>query len=147
MLHLYNEDEIEQNSSLVIRDVEDAFLGIQLVDDKTTRQILKAVDGATCLNGNTVKDRYGISIYTSRLSTGCKAALCVHYLKDKIIDLVECGYNARDAVILNCKEGNAVFYYRDLNVSWGLSEDAPINVLYENIEFYSTKEFNKYIDN
>lgn len=147
MLHLYNKDEAMKNNRLaVVRDVEEAFMGIHLVDDDVTRKVLNAIDNAKYSSEDTVIDRYGIRIYASQLSTGCKAALCVHYLKDKIIDLVECGYNARDAVILNCKEGNAIFYYRDLNVSWGLSEDVPISVSYENKEFYNTREFNAYID-
>lgn len=78
MLHLYNKDEAMKNNRLaVVRDVEEAFKGIRLVDDDVTRKVLNAIDNAEYSSEDTVIDRYGIRVYASQLSTGCKAALCV----------------------------------------------------------------------
>ena len=115
MLHLHDAEKaaLVQDNKIsdfaVITDVEAAFGDVVLKDDETTKNLLYNIDKAKYLNEFYFIDRFGAKVSVLNLSTGCKAALCVHYLEVKIIDLKECGFNARDAILAFCKKGNIIY--------------------------------------
>ena len=73
--------------------------GMELIrDPEAYSSCLELRDGSRFL------DRFGVTLYTQQLSTGCKAALMVNN-SDKVIDLRECGVNAISAILSLCKSG------------------------------------------
>ena len=137
------EDKIENKH--VIRDVETAFEGIELVADEDTKKIIKNIDKAKFNGGNRFIDRFGAYVYISELSTGCKAALCVKYITNSVIDTVECGYNARDVIIKNCKEGNAIIYDDGITVAFD-DTDRAVDVYIHGRNIKDVQELNEFID-
>lgn len=47
----------------------------------------------------------------------------------KVVDLIECGYNARDAIICNIRTGKVLFVYNDISIDYPGFEDFKIDVL------------------
>jgi hypothetical protein len=144
MLKIYDAemDNIDKLDNIV-HDVEEGFNEVLLRDDEATRNLLKYIDQAEYYDERRFVDRFGVCVYISELSTGCKAALCVHYLQDKIIDLIECGRNARDGIIKYCKDGAIIVY--DLSVS--VTEySGTISVEIHNKQIDNVKVLNNFIN-
>lgn len=129
MLRIYD----SENMSADIIDIDAEFSRLLINPDETLNKIIKSVDGGTLLDSNVFSDRFGNRLYLSELSTGCKAAICVYCNPDKIIDLQECGLNARDAVFNYCENGNILLH------------DFGVTVVDENIRqtpvIYNNKEY------
>ena len=79
-------------------DIDAAFSKLEIVVNDAVKNIIKAVDAGNMIDGSTFEDRFGVRLYLSELSTGCKAAICVALMPDQMIDLQECGLNTRDAI-------------------------------------------------
>lgn len=143
MLTLYD-DELVDRSTLkdVVTDVKELFLLSVIKDTETVRKVIREIDQGEYLNEKSFKDRFGMTVYISELSDGCKAAICVCLYPDKIIDTVECGMNARDSIIRNCKEGNIIFYKEDYTISG----EAEIDVSLQGKHFTSVSALNDFID-
>lgn len=106
MLHVYDA-EIEKAD---VVDIDAAFSKLEINVNEAIKNIVKAVDLGDVVDGTTFVDRFGVKLYLSELSTGCKAAICVVLMPDKIIDLQECGLNARDAVFNYCENGKILLH-------------------------------------
>lgn len=147
MLTMYDNEYFDEKkcSMPIVRDVEEAFASIRLVDDETTRKLLKEIEQSEFYNESRVTDRFGAQIYTSELSTGCKAALCVHYLQDKVIDLKECGTNARDSIIANCKAGYVIFYDSCFGIA-SKGHEEVIDVILKGKRFRRLSELNDFMN-
>lgn len=139
---LFKGEQNELNKE-VIDDVERAFAAIRLKGTTEERNIIKYIDKAEYNGELSFIDRFGYKLYTSELSTGCKAALCVINYPDKIVDLRECGYNARDAVINFCKEGNILIEDNSITVRKLVDE---ISVNLDGYGFNDVNELNYYVD-
>lgn len=127
----------------VIDDVEEAFGTISLVDDEITRKILKYVEKGDFLSNTHYRDRFGCKLSLFDMSTGCKAALLVHYRQDAIIDTKECGLNARDAIIRYCINGNALFYEKGVSINMNDINDVEnVSIMYRGIFYRNIAEFN-----
>lgn len=144
MLYLYDAEELnlDEIELPIIKDVEEGFLGLQLEDDNVTRRILKEIEQAEYYSPTRVTDRFGAQIYISELSTGCKAALCVQHYPDKVIDTIECGSNARDAIIRNCTKGHVIFYNNDRMI---ISNNKDVNICLKNKIFHSIEDLNDFM--
>lgn len=103
MLKIYLDDV--PNNLNVIRDVEKQFASLNLQCTEKEKEIVEKIEGGNLVNATSFIDRFGYKLYTSELCTGCKAALCVLNFNDSVIDLVECGLNARDVIISLCDTG------------------------------------------
>ena len=77
-------------------DIDASFSKLEIVVNDAVKNIIKAVDAENM--ESTFEDRFGVRLYLSELSTGCKAAICVALMPDQMIDLQECGLNTRDAI-------------------------------------------------
>jgi hypothetical protein len=109
-------------------------------------KLLSEIEQATYYNEERFVDRFGVPVYISELSTGCKAALCVHYMPDKIIDLIECGTNARDAILKYCKNGSVIYYGMDTTVSDYGYENIEVDIDLHGRRINRISEFNDYFE-
>lgn len=142
MLQIY---ETVQPDIQLIRDVEAEFFCTQIRDTPVTRRLLQDIEGAQYLSAACFVDRFGLTLPISDLSTGCKAALVVAANPDKLVDLIECGHNARDAIIRNVRDGKIIFYYNDIGIDYPGFDDYVIDVLYDGQRFTSLDAFNSYL--
>ncbi len=106
MLHVF--DAETQKADIV--DIDAAFSKLSIVLNEQIKRIVKAVDLGEMIDDMTFSDRFGVRLYLSELSTGCKAAICVAFMPEKIIDLQECGLNARDAIFNYCEDGKILLH-------------------------------------
>lgn len=99
--------------------------------DDTVKDLIADIDEAECFYNNrggiTVLSPSGDSISLFDLSTGCKTALNIYLNPKEIFDTLECGNNAKNA-ILKLPRGNAVMHERTYNTEG----DFEVNVLLVN---------------
>ena len=99
-----------ENCQADIVDIDAAFSKLEIVVNDVVKNIIKAVDTGNMIDESTFEDRFGVRLYLSELSTGCKAAICVALMPDQMIDLQECGLNARDAIFNYCEDGKVLLH-------------------------------------
>lgn len=145
MLKIMREEEAEQSGKVIIHDVESAFCQLRLSNDDVTKQLLKSIEKASILDSERVIDRFGTAMYISEISTGCKAALCAYYLSNCIIDTIECGENARDAIVNFLNDGSIIFYYDDAEIG-RMNDSGIIDVECDGINVKSIRELNRYLE-
>lgn len=148
MLKLYiAERDSIPDSINIIHDVEKEFSLLERVEcNEYVKKILKYVEQAEWCDGYSFIDRLGYKIHNSELSTGCKAAILVGVRQDSLIDLVECGANARNAIITFAKNGNILMNEDDIELKLGLfdkSEEIEIEV--NGRIFYNIQDLNDYL--
>lgn len=104
-VYLYRED-IPVGMRVVT--MNDAFFQkVKLVNDETTRELLKSIDQAEYGNETMFISRnkkMGL-INKDYLSTGCKTLLNAYYYPDICFDMLECGRNVKHLMPL-LKNGN-----------------------------------------
>lgn len=137
---------IDQTDLPVEHDVENLFLRTRLKDTPVNRKLIEVIEKGTYKDESSFVDRFGYKLWKSELSTGCKAALCVANHPDKIIDTAECGFNARDAIINYCKEGNILYYDDGLTVAKARDME-HIDVVVNGEKCETVLEFNQYVQN
>ncbi len=130
------------DEELVEHDIEKLFFSTTIENNEATRKLLKQIENAEYISSSKYKDRFGIILSINDLSTGTKAALCVLYHPDKIIDLVECGNNAIDAIIENCKDG---YILDSEHTAAYYSAGTGISVEFDGKTFTSVDSLNDYI--
>ena len=100
-------DEIPKDKE-VISDC-DLIYSLTLVEPTDeVKNIIKSIDKAEFNGGTTVIDRFGTTIPISELSSGSKTGVVAALYPDKIIDTIDCGYNAIDALLTFVKDGNLI---------------------------------------
>ena len=110
----------------LIQDPEVAFLMTRISADSTDAKLVEAIDEGRLIDGRTFVDRFGVTLYTSCLSTGCKAALLVNNT-DAVVDLRGCGFNALSAIFSFCRDGNIALALPGLDLA-DLSEGAEVAI-------------------
>lgn len=106
MLEVYDAEVMKAD----IVDIDAEFSKILITVDDNMRRIVKAIDQGELIDSNKFIDRFGVSLYLSELSTGCKAAICVYINPKLIVDTQECGLNARDAIFNYCENGKILLH-------------------------------------
>lgn len=134
-------DEADENR--IIRDVEKEFAKIKLNGSEIERMLIQKIEQGAYNDEYSFIDRFGYKLYNTELSTGCKAALCVVNRPDLIIDLLECGMNARDIIIGLCKNGHVLI--RENGVTIVDYFNKPIDVKIDDYRITSIDRLNKYI--
>lgn len=140
MLKMYLEklpDGIE-----VVNDVEEYFTSVLLKIDDIEKALVHEIEHGELKDDKFFVDRFGGTLYLDCLSTGCKAALCVAN-SDKVISLVECGWNVHDVIVSILREGSVFLPHH--GVSFGCESD-DIDVCFDNYRFTSLDRLNYYID-
>lgn len=147
MLHIYFRETFDYNRQPVILDVERAFRSSDLTGSELERKLMSEIEGGSYLDSSAFVDAFGYKLPISCLSTGCKCALLVANTPDAIIDIIECGNNARDAIIRNIAQGHIVMSYNDVSVFYPGDDDYPIDVCVEGkYHFTSLDRLNFYLD-
>ena len=149
MLTIYDADKPIKGD--IIRDVVAEFdddVDLSEVDSEYLNKVLYYIDQCSIDGSGNIIDRFGHKIYRENLSTGCKAAILVGAKPDKIVDLVECGLNARDVIINFSKTGSIKMYDvgNSLSILDVIEGQDIIDVKFDNNKFNSLNELNKYID-
>lgn len=144
MLELYERHSTPMRGEIV-QDPEAAFHMLRVTRSDLTATLMKEIDKAEYVNEAEFIDRFGRTIPISRLSTGCKTAIVVEHNPDKLVDLIECSYNARDSIIRNIKSGKVLFRYDDISIDYPGFNDYDIDVLFDGIHFTSLDDLNLYL--
>ena len=134
-------DTVDGNN--IVRNVEEQFAKIKLTGSEIEKALISKIEQGTYNDEYSFIDRFGYKLYNTELSTGCKAALCVVNCPDMIIDLIECGLNARDIIIGLCKEGNVLI--QENGVSIVDYFEKPIDVKVDRFRITSVDRLNKYL--
>lgn len=137
-------DEIsnEARNLELINDVEKLFAQLRIEKTNLNMQIISLIEKGKYNDENSFIDRFGYKLYISELSTGCKAALCVVNCPEKLINLVECGNNARDIIISLCKQGNILL--KDNGIFFK-SYASTIEAEVDGYKFENIDNLNKYV--
>lgn len=119
---------------------EEAFVGKRVVDGEALfmkidhiwndidRKLVATIENGK-LHDDYFIDRFGYKLPLEFLSTGCKLALIVNHYQSTLVDLRECGNNARDAIIWYIKNGNICVRYNDITVAYPKNIDSRTNDL------------------
>lgn len=140
MLTIY----IDETDLPVEHDVEKLFSQTRLVDTELNRKLIRVIEQGTYNDEWSFIDRFGFKLYTKDMSTGCKAALCVANNPDKIVDLIECGNNARDAIIKLCTNGNILYHENGMTIE-NINKPDTIDVRLDGYQFTTVERLNRYI--
>ncbi len=143
MLNIFLKDTNTKLDKEVVTDVEKEFSKLKIKGNLLDRLMIEKIEKGKYNDDNSYIDRFGYKLHYNDMSTGCKAALCVANIPNKIIDLAECGYNARDIIIILCKEGNILIEDNGLSISTQYGN--LIDVQLDNYRFSTVDRLNKYI--
>lgn len=150
MLHIYFRESFEPNGREVITDVERAFRALDLAGTDLDVRLVSEIEDGHYLDSSAFIDRFGYKLPIEDLSTGCKCALVVANSPDIFVDTVECGNNARDAIIRNVTQGKIIMSYNGLSIFYPGDDDYTIDVCVEDeyrftsldrLNFYFNSEF------
>lgn len=136
MLEVYDAELIKAD----IIDIEAAFSRLLIPEDEIINNLIHSIDRGNRIDNTRFEDRFGTVLYLSELSTGCKAAICAYAYPDSIIDLQECGLNARDAIFNYCENGKILLH--DFGVTVVDMKIRQSKIVYAGEQF-SLEEFNR----
>ena len=122
MLEVYDAEVMKAD----IVDIDAEFSKILITVDDNMRRIVKAIDQGELIDSNKFMDRFGVVLYLSELSTGCKAAICVYKNAELIVDTQECGLNARDAIFNYCENGKILLHDFSVTINGNGTRKTPI---------------------
>lgn len=143
---LIREKNDELSDYKIVKDVEANFSKVRLGEHKEDERILLQIEKATVADRNAFIDRFGFKLDSGFLSTGCKAALEVVRCGEKeIIDLLECGMNARDCIISNCKNGSILISRPECRIT-DYTEDDSVDVSVYGKLFTSMWTLSQYLE-
>ena len=122
MLEVYDAELVKAD----IIDIDAAFSQLIVHVDENIKRMVKVIDQGELIDSNRFVDRFGVNLYLSELSTGCKAAICTYFHPEAIVDLQECGLNARDAIFNYCENGKILLHDFGVTVNSENSRKTPI---------------------
>lgn len=149
MLTIYIKGQTLPEGLDVRGDTELEFARIQVKDTEYTRKAIKEIEKGEYYNEVVFTDRFKGNLYYSEMSTGCKAAIVVGTNPNIVLDLRECGLNAIDFIVANCRDGNILILPPDNPI--GLHRepegyvDSDIDVCIDGERFFNSKDLNEYL--
>ena len=147
-IYFYNDDGTYNiDGKEIISDIEEAFYDIKLTCTEEEKRIVSEIEHGELLDNNRFKDRFGCALYIGDLSTGCKAGLVALHNKDRVLDCIECGNNARDVIIRHCKEGGILIVDNGVSIRYPYGDKGLCSVRLDGLEFYTIDKLNSYIRN
>lgn len=138
-------DEIKNMKNIVF-DAEYEFMGLSLTGTDTDNSIINYIEQGKYYDDTSFIDRFGVKCYYDCMSTGCKAALLVANRPDKVVNCIECGSNALEAIIKYCKDGTIVTYDDDVFGEIHIGNTDVIDVELDGKHFTSGGDLNEYIE-
>ncbi len=109
----------------VIRDVVSEFYGIRIKGTAEERALIERIDQGKYYDAFSYIDRFGIMRDIDDLSSGCKAGLVI-LNSDDAVDTIECGLNARDAILEICDKGCMIIY--DTSITPALDKETRVDI-------------------
>lgn len=151
-IYIQGVDKLPENLE-VVWDVEKEFNFIDLKETSETRKIIETIEKGKWLDTESYIDRFGFKLWMDNMSTGCKAGLVAASTPNKIINLRECGYNARDSILQILKNGHLMIDFDDTCItplnpvfnSKGFMKDIPIEIINGDYKFKSLDRLNEYL--
>lgn len=137
------EDVVPQGAT-VIDDAEAAFTSVDFDVTQEIQTLVQEIEGGTLLDRFSFLDCFGYKLPTTLLSTGCKTALLV-CASDSVVDLKECGWNARDAILSFCREGSVVMDEPDVPVCT-VEAGVHAEIECESHVFHTAEDFSAYLE-
>ena len=128
-------------------DVDVEFLKLSVADTPLVRTLLKEIERAEYCSPTSFIDRYGFKLPIDHLSTGCKTALLVALKPDLLVDLSECGDNARDAILMKCRDGHIKMHFPLSMIAGGrdlYKEERDIDVAINGFRITNVYRLNDY---
>ena len=138
-------NEIKSMNNIVF-DAEYEFMGINLKGTDVTNKIIKYIEDGAYYDETSFIDRFGVKCYYDCMSTGCKATLLVAEYPDRVINCIECGSNALEAIIKYCKNGAIITYDDDVFDNIRVGNTDVIDVELDGKHFTSGRDLNDYIE-
>jgi hypothetical protein len=113
----------------------------------TNKRLIQKIDKGTYIDEDSFMDRFGYKLRMSDLSTGCKAALLVANTSI-MVDLQECGENAKSIIFNNCKSGNVMLWidWPEIVTRQGKPEDEA-DIQCDGYRFRTISRYNYYMRN
>lgn len=145
-LHVWFRDRVPEGLKYH-RDVEALFSITKFAGTDTDKAFVRDIDRGTYMSDMLFKDRFGVSLYTTCLSTGCKGAICVTNNPELCIDSIEMGSNAFYYLVKHCKDGNVVIAPHGKAVIVVDDYDVQIDVLCEGKRYTSMYALADYVTN
>lgn len=96
------------------QNIDNIFDKLKLQVTDLNKQIVKNIEQGELISNQAFIDRFGYKLFTSELSTGCKAALIIANTPNVILDTIECGENAVDVMINFVDKGTIIIQDRDI---------------------------------
>lgn len=143
-LIIYNRKDDVPANVRVVMDVESAFLCLKINWDDTSKRILNRIEKAQYYDDSRFVDRFGIVLYNSFMSTGCKAALLAYSNPDCVINLLECGEEAKAVLLSHCVNGMVLDDVRYTN--YYLDADDCVDIVIGDMRFTSVEELRAYLE-
>ena len=144
MLNVYVKGLINPPDDLQqVYDVEAEALKLNISESPLLATFLQEIEQGKPLDFDRFTDRFGVAVYYSSMSTGCKAAICVASLPNKVINLIECGPNAIESILCNCKEGHVLLHNRYCDLSGNC--DKSVDICFNGYRFTDPCAFSQYI--
>lgn len=144
MLNILIDEYFNRGGTDIVTDVEKEFSTLTIQGTNIDKILIEKIEKGRYNDSISYIDRFGYKLHIDDLSTGCKAALCVANLPNKIIDLIECGNNARDAIIRYCSNGNIII--RDNGLTISTINGTETRVTMNGLKFNNIDDLNKYIN-
>lgn len=143
MLNIYL-DRFKITGKEIVTDIEKEFAMLKLRGTELEKLLVQKIEKGRFHDKISFIDRFGYKLYNENLSTGCKAALCVVNKPDKVIDLIECGNNARDIIIALCREGNILMHDNGITISSKYRNRIEVGI--EDKKFTDVNSLNQYLE-
>lgn len=141
-VYLYGQDSdakgVIPKGKNLIQDPESAFTTIKIRADSTDAKLVEAIEAGKLIDSRTFVDRFGVTLYTTFLSTGCKAALLVNNT-DAVVGLGGCGFNAISAIFSFCRNGSIALETPDMDLT-DLSGGEEVSISIEGYIATSVKD-------
>ena len=128
-----------------IDDVDKEFETFGLTGSEEENLFLRKLEVASPNIGDPYSfiDRFGFKLPTSAMSTGCKAAICVLHSPEKIINLTECGRNARGMILAWCKHG--FVYLPKCEIDFMDYSNSEVSIQVDGYRFSTISRLNHYL--
>lgn len=143
MLNVYfKESEIKDME--IIRNPVAVFDTLELKQTEIVDILLEKIEKAKYLSPSHFLSRYNEKIPIDFMSTGTKVAIVATTIHDKVIDLRECGVNARDAIFNYVDNAHVLAYSTGYGI---ISEDEATNKEFfcNGYKFIGIRQFADYV--
>ncbi|MEG2382528.1 MAG: hypothetical protein RSB39_03000 [Oscillospiraceae bacterium] len=127
------------------KDIERVFSKTHLAGDAIEQSLIQDIERGEYLDEYSFIDCMGLTLDKEYLSTGCKAAICVHRHPDVPLCCIEAGDNALEAIITHCTDG--LIYIPNRRLCFVFDASTDINIMYKGQHYSSLDEFENYMQN